>query len=203
MAPEILSTARPSPLRLWGFVCTAAGALLAGLGATRDWAVVGFAGDVSGRLDVPVKGVDVWEGKVVLVAALLALLATIAIRLVRKVSARTALGVVVVGLGATIMAMSISVAMRPQARFGGGEGLDQMAVDLAGQLGEDPATIRDQLQERYGATLRVDLGAGVWLALGGGLLVGVGGALSLAWARGLGDRSAADEARDRRDAGGS
>jgi len=183
MAPEILSTARPDPLRLWGFVCTAFGALLAGIGATRDWAVVGFPGDVHGRLDVPFKGVDVWEGKVVLAAALLALLSTIAMRLVHRAWTRLALAAVVIGLGALIMAMSISVAVRPEARLGGGDSIDAIAANFAEQLGEEPALIRDQLEKEFGAALRVDLGAGIWLALGGGVLTVVGGALSLAWAR--------------------
>lgn len=188
--PELLSTARPSATRLWGFLCLAAGALLAGLGATRDWAVVGFPGDVRGALDVPVKGTDVWEGKVVLAAAVLALSVMLAVRLVRGSQTRRLLAFGIATLGALVVALALSVAVRADARFGGSEGLDDMAVNLSKPLGADPAAVRSQLEQQFGLGLRVDLGPGVWLAGAGGVLIDIGGALTLAWVR----RRAASEA---------
>lgn len=183
MPPEILSTSRPSPLRLWGFVCVALGALLAGLGAVRDWAVVGFPGDLTGQLDVPIKGTDAWEGKVVLAGAALALIVLIAIRLSRSPRARRTGALAIVTFGALALALALSVAIRPTIRFGGTHGLDELAANLATQLDQDEAAIRAQLDQQFGDHLRVDLGTGVWLAMAGGLLTAVGGSLSRAWVR--------------------
>lgn len=181
--PEILSTTRPTPLRLWGFVLTAVGALLAGVGASMDWAVLGFTSDRGGALDVAVKGSDMWEGRVVLAAAVLALVATVALRLLTGTDARRATALLVVSLGALAMALAISVAIRADARFAGDGGLDEIATSLSARLDADPAAVRAQLREEFGTELRVDLGPGVWLTLLGGTLIVVGGSLSLAWAR--------------------
>lgn len=184
MPPEALSTARPTPLRLWGFLLTATGGALAGIGAVLDWAVVGFPSDAQRALDVPVKGIDVWEGKVVLVAALLALVGTVAMRLATGGRARMSLAVAVVVLGAIAAALALSVALRPEARLGGGEQLDEMAANLSEQLGGDETALREQLEQRFGDQLRVELGLGVWLSAAGGILVAGGGSLGLSWARG-------------------
>lgn len=188
--PEILSTARPSATRLWGFLCLVAGALLAGLGATRDWAVIGFPGDTKGVADVSVKGTDVWEGKVVLAAAVVALVVMLVVRLVRSTETRRILAFGIATLGALVLALALSVAVRTDARFGGAEGLDDMAANLAKQLGEDPAAVRTQLEQQFGKQLRVDLGSGVWVAAAGGVLIDVGGALTLAWVRRRGSSEA-------------
>jgi hypothetical protein len=196
MPPEILSTSRPSPLRLWGFVCVALGALLAGLGAVRDWAVVGFPGDVTGQLDVPIKGTDVWEGKVVLAAAALALIVLIAIRLARSPRARRTGALAIFTLGALALALALSVAIRPTTRFGGAHGLDELAANLSQQLDQPEAAIRAQLAQRFGNHLRVDLGPGIWLVTAGGILTALGGALSQAWVRrAAGGYEASEESR--------
>jgi hypothetical protein len=198
--PEILSTARPSATRLWGFLCLVGGALLAGLGATRDWAVVGFPGDATGTLDGSVKGTDVWEGKVVLAAAVLALVVLVAARLVRATETRRILAFGIATLGALVLALALSVAVRADARFGGAEGLDDVAANLAKQLDQDPAAIRAQLEQRFDEQLRVDQGSGIWLTLAGGLLIDVGGAVTLAWARRAGGGSEASAASRRSEA---
>ncbi len=181
--PEILSTARPTPIRLWGFLFLVAGAVVAGLGAVLDWATLGFPGDEQGTLDVAVKGVDVWEGKVVLASSALALLGMLAMRLVEGTETRRVLAFGIATLGALVIALALSVAMRADARFGGSEGLDEMAAGLAEQLGEDPASIRAELEEQVGDQLRVDVGVGVPVTVAGGVLIDVGGALGLLWVR--------------------
>jgi hypothetical protein len=181
--PEILSTARPSAIRLWGFLFLVAGAIAAGLGAVLDWAILGFPGDEQGTLDVAVKGVDVWEGKVVLASAALALVGMLAMRLVEGTGTRRAIAFGIATLGALVIALALSVAVRADARFGGTEGLDQMASGLAEQLGEDPAAVRAQLEEQVGDQLRVELGPGVPVAVVGGVLIDVGGALGLLWVK--------------------
>ena len=198
--PEILSTARPSATRLWGFLCLVVGALLAGLGATRDWAVLGFPGGAPGSPEAPVRGTDVWEGKVVLGAAVLALVVMLAVRVVRGTQRRRLLAFGIATLGAFVLALALSVAIRADARFGGSEGLDEMAANLADQLGEDPQAIRAQLEEQFADQLRVELGAGVWGAAAGGILIDVGGAVTLAWVRRTAGGSEASEASRRSEA---
>jgi len=161
MSSGILSLDRPTPLRLWGFLVTAVGALVAGLGSVLDWVVLGFPGDERGTLDVPVKGVDVWEGKVVLAAAVLSLVGTLVLRLLHGTDARRAVALGVVTLGALAMALAISVAIRADARFAGTDGVDEIAANLSEQLGTPIDEVRSQVQEEYGSQLRVELGAGV------------------------------------------
>lgn len=179
--PELLSTARPSALRLWGFLILVVGALLAGWGALSDWATVGFPGDTAGTLDVAVKGTDVWEGVVVLVAALASLVGLLALRLVRGPAARRVIAFGLATLGALVIALALSVAIRADARFGGAEGLDEVAANLAARLDEPVGAVRAQLEQQFRSQLVVDLGVGVWLAVAGGVLIDVGGALNLAW----------------------
>ena len=183
MPPEILSAARPTPLRLWGFLLTAAGVLVLGIGCVLDWAVLGFPGDVGGFLDVPVKGVDVWEGAVALGAGILALVGTLGLRLARGSDLRRALALGIVSLGALGMALAISVAMRADARFAGDQGLDEAVASLSEQLGISPGDARARLVDELDLAFDVELGPGVWLAAAGGLTVVIGGSISLAWAR--------------------
>src|SRR5262245_60334540 len=80
MARELLSATRPTRLRLFGFLVLVGGSVLAGVGATRLWATIGFVADTEGAADVFVYGTDVWEGKVVLLLAGVALVVMIAMR---------------------------------------------------------------------------------------------------------------------------
>jgi hypothetical protein len=183
MAEEIVSTARPSGLRLLGFVTLAVGALLAGIGATATWATVGFPGDVAGAADVPVKGTDVWEGKIVLVFAAAVLVALIALRLVRPGGGRSIVAVGVTIAGVVVVALTALDLVTAEDRFGGADGLEELARSVATQLGQPTERVRALLEQSFGATLRVDVGAGLPLALLGGVLLVVAGALALAWAR--------------------
>lgn len=180
--PEVLSTARPTPLRLAGFLCLASGAIAAGIGATRDWAVVGFPQDEAGAADVAFRGTDVWEGKAVLLVAVTALLAMLALRLSQGRATRKALAVLLIAIGVVVAALPFADALRSRERFGGGGGLDRMASVLAPRLDLPEDVVRRQLEEQYGASLRVEVAAGLWLSAAGGLLLACGGVLSLVWA---------------------
>lgn len=181
---EALSTTPPTPLRFAGFLALAAGALAAGFGATRDWALVGFPQDESGATDVPFRGTDVWEGKAVLLVAVAALVVMLALRLVQATSTRRALAVLLLAFGLAAVALPLADAFRATERFGGGEGLDRIAAGLASELELPEDVVRVQLQEQFGAALRVDVRPGLWVSAIGGLLLAAGGALSLAWASG-------------------
>ncbi len=183
MPSEILSTARPTRLRLAGFLCLAAGAVLAGVGATRVWAVIGFPGDTEHAADAPVHGTDVWEGKVVLLGAAIALVALLAMRLARSGRVRRALAILLIALGLACVALPVLDAFGAKDRFGGDAGVDLYAEWLAAELDLPEDVVRDQFTEQFDQALRVDVGLGLWLAAAGGVLLVVGGALSLAWIR--------------------
>jgi hypothetical protein len=183
MPPEILSTARPTTLRLAGFLALAAGATLAGIGAARDWAIVGFPQDVEGAADVAFRGTDVWEGKVVLLLAVAALLATLALRLAQAAPFRRSVAILLVAFGIVSLVLPVVDAARATDRFGGGDNVDRFAERLAAELELPVDVVREQLAELIDASLRVDLGAGLWMAAAGGLLLVVGGGLSLAYVR--------------------
>jgi hypothetical protein len=183
MGPELLSTARPSKLRLAGFATLTLGGVLLGVGALLTWATVGFPGDLQGTLDVKTKGVDVWEGEVALAIGVATLVGMIVMRLLRSARARrgVAVAILVAGLGAA--ALVASDALRADSRFGGSGGLDAIAHRLATRLGQPYPAIRIRVEKELGRVLRVDLGFGMFLAIAGGISAAAGGALSIAWAR--------------------
>lgn len=183
MSRELLSSARTTRLRLLGFLVLVGGSALAGVGATRLWATIGFVADTEGAADVAVYGTDVWEGKVVLLIAGLALVAMIVMRVTKSGALRRTLGVALVLLGLVCVALPLVAAIRADDRFGGAEGLDRMAQILSARLGLPEDVIREQLAEQFERDLRVEVGAGLWLSIGGGVLIATGGALGFAWAR--------------------
>lgn len=183
MAHEALSTARPTRLRLLGFLVLVGGSVLAGVGATRLWATIGFVADTEGTADVFVYGTDIWEGKVVLLIAGLALVAMIVMRTTTSGALRRTFGAGTIVLGLVCVALPLLAAIRADARFGGTEGLDRMARILSARLELPEDVIREQLAEQFERDLRVEIGPGLWLSVGGGVLIAAGGALGLAWAR--------------------
>ncbi len=177
--PEALSTSRPSALRLWGFLTVVVGAALAGLGALSTWAVIGFEGDTTGAADVASKGVDTWEGVVVLACAVGALIAIVVLRLVGSTSAKRALAASILVLGIVSCLSALSLAARAEDRLGG---FNLSAERLAEQLDRPVAEVRAELERQFGDVTRFDLATGVWLAVAGGALITVGGVLALVWA---------------------
>jgi hypothetical protein len=183
MSPGIWSTSRPSTLRLVGFLSVVIGSAAAGIGATREWAAIGFAADVQGAADVSVFGTDVVDGKVILLGAGIALVATLAMRLARSARVRKALGVLLIVLGIVCVVLTISTAVRARARFGGEEGLDRAARVLSQELRLPEDIVREQLAEQFEQDLRVEVQPALWLCALGGALMAAGGVLGLAWTR--------------------
>jgi hypothetical protein len=178
---EIASTARPTGLRVAGFACVALGAVLAGVGATREWATVGFAGDTEHQLDVPWNGIDGWEGKVVLLAATSALIVMLAMGISGSEGTRRALAIGLMILGLLCVALPVSDAIRAESRFGGVEGVDKLAESVAIKTGFTEEIARQQLEGLIDRGLRVGVSPGLWLTVAGGALLVAGGGLSLAW----------------------
>ncbi len=183
MATGLSSTARPTRLRLAGFVCIALGAVAAGVGATLEWATVGFAADTEHAADVPVHGTDVWEGKVVLFAAAAALLVLLAIRISGAATTRRGLAIVLIVLGALCVGLPVMDAVRSAERFGGVQGVDRLARTLSVQLGLPEDVVRARLSNLLEQELRVEIEPGLWLTAAGGVLLVVGGVLTFAWVR--------------------
>ena len=181
MTSGIASTARPAGLRIAGFVCVALGAVLAGVGATREWVAVGFTADTEHAADLSVHGVDVWEGKVVLFAATAALLVLLAMRISGSAGTRRGLAVVLIVLGALCIALPVADAARARDRFGGDEGFERFVASLSVRLGLPKDVIREQLAIQLDRDLRVEVSPGLWLTAAGGVLLVTGGALSVAW----------------------
>jgi len=183
MASEVTSTRRPTALRFAGFACVALGAVIAEVGATREWAAVGFAADLERAADVSVHGTDVWEGKVVLFAAVAALLVLLAMRTSGSGSTRRGLAIILVVLGALCVALPVAGAVRGEDRFGGVEGVDHLARAIAVELEIPVEVVREELAELLEQDLRVEIQPGLWLTALGGVLLVAGGVLGLAWVR--------------------
>jgi len=183
MSREIFSTARPTKLRLAGFLCLAVGAVAAGYGATADWVTIGFPADIERVVDVTVRGTDVWEGKAVLLGAVAALVTMLAMRLSRSEAVGRSLAVVLTIVGLAGFALPVLDAVRAEDRFGGVEGIDLLAEQLAAQLELPEDVVRDQLREEFQRSLRVEVERGIWISATSGILLVLGGTLSFVWVR--------------------
>ena len=182
MASEITSMARPTGIRLGGTAFVALGAIAAGVGATREWAAIGFSADVEHAADVSVHGIDVWGGKVVLFAAVAALLVMLAMRISGNRSTRRGLAIALIVLGAVCVALPVADAVRAKDRFGGVEGVDRLARTLSVQLGLPEEVVRERLADLFDQGLRVEISPGLWITAAGGVLLVAGGMLGLPWA---------------------
>jgi hypothetical protein len=181
MASEITSTARPTGLRLAGFAIVALGAVVGGVGATREWAAVGFVADTEHAADVTVHGTDVWEGKVVLFATVIALLMMIAMRISGAGATRRWLAIALIALGALCVALPVMDAVRAEDRFGGVEGTDLLVRSVSVELGLPEDVVRERLTDLLEQDLRVEIGRALWVAVLGGVLLVAGGIASLVW----------------------
>jgi hypothetical protein len=182
MAPEPepkMDLSRPSPLRLVGFLAVAIGGLLLGVGSALNWAVVGFFG--SHALDVPTRGVDVWEGKVTLAIGVLVLLAIVAMRISSKGSVRRAAAIAITLVGLFASGLMVATVIRGKDRFADQSELGKIAAQLS-KAGAGPvADILRSLQANFAEHISFSRGSGLWLTLAGALLAAIGGILSLRW----------------------
>ena len=102
MGSELMSTARPTTLRVWSFLGLTTGGTLLAIGALMPWAAI------RPFLDAQVRGVDVIEGTLALIAGVCVLLAMLAMRVVGTLRGRVWLAsvVLVLSVGAVIAALS-------------------------------------------------------------------------------------------------
>jgi hypothetical protein len=157
-----LDASRPSGLRAAGFLLTAAGGFLIGLGAVGVWLTVGIPGESA---HTSIRGTDLPDGRVTLVCAVLVLVSLVASRLVRSRRARVTLAVL--ALVAALVAAAWAIAFLAA-------GDDRSAV-------VQTIGVPKELWVRFGVFR--DIGLGVWLVAAGGALGSAGAVLTLSWAR--------------------
>jgi hypothetical protein len=183
MRAELLSTSRPTTLRLVGFALAAVGALAAGMGALLPWVSVGFTADVRHLVDVSIAGVDVWDGIVVLIAALAALILVLSMRVSRSFVARQAMAGVIglAGLSiAIVVGLDIASAER---RFGAADVRSSVVDGVSRRIGQPSDVVRPLLERALAEGLRVQLRFGLVLSFVGGLALILAGVLGARWAR--------------------
>lgn len=183
MAGELLSTARPSRLRLLGFLAIGVGALLVGVGSVREWVQVGLKSDVRGAIDVPVNGTDEWQGKALIIGAVIALALMLVMRLATSAATRRVLAAAVMAIGIAAAATGLLFVAGVEDRYARTDGIDVLAQEIARETGDAVDVVKDALLVALRGELRVDVGAAIWLVVAGGIVLAIGGALSLAWVR--------------------
>jgi hypothetical protein len=172
MRTELASSARPTRLRLAGFIALTVGALLISLGSLMDWATVR-------PFDTPTRGVDLWEGDVTLAIGLVILVVMLAMRVVGAARRAAVALLLVLGIAAAILAAS--VVARAHDRFTSPDQRDRIARELSAQLGLPYARVRSRLEAAFDARFHVSLEMGIFAVMAGGAMAAVGGGLSLAW----------------------
>lgn len=179
MGPEILSAARPTRLRLAGFLALTLGGVLIGLGSLTDWATIR-------PFDTPTRGVDIWEGVVTLGIGVAMLVGMVVMRLLATLAARRAVAIAILVLGLVVSALAAAVALNAEPRFTAPAERDRLAMEEAARRGLPFDQVRAEIEAAFDARFEVSLEAGMYLVIAGGLLGALGGALSLAWASGQG-----------------
>jgi hypothetical protein len=171
-SPE-LSAAPPSSLRLWGFLLTAAGALLAGIAALMVWVTVGLKGaDV---LNAAYHGTDLADGRLVLTGAVVMLIAVLGSRFVRTRNSRIVVAMLAITAGLLAAVVGASFLITASSRFA------PVSDALIQAIAEAQKTTPEAIVAKFGGFTDVSLAP--WLALVGGVLGLVGGVLTLRWAR--------------------
>jgi hypothetical protein len=170
----MLSTERPSSLRLIQFAFTALGGLLMGVGALLTWARVSLGPDIEG---VETKGVDVVEGKVVLGVAVLVLLSIPLLRRAPSTGARRALVALVLLASLAAGALTLWDIVAKDDRLG-----LPVLDETQRQVAEDTGLPLPGIKQLQALTF-VELEPGIYVALAGAALGVIGGALGLAWIR--------------------
>ena len=163
--------------RALAFGLCAAGALVAGIGATLPWITVGLKADTEGVLDETFHGIDLVGGLIALVAAIAVLAMLFAMRLLAARARRAlALGLMLAGLA--IITVTLLVGLDPSARAEA-----EMARAAAKAGGMTIAEAEQLIATQPDFAVRSELGVGLWLSALGGVLVVAGSIANTAWAR--------------------
>ena len=159
-------------MRATGFLLTALGALVAGVGAMLDWITVTVPG-LPDEVAPTDRGVDLVEGQVALALAVVALVAVLVSRIGATTTARKGAATLTLIAGIGLVVIAGGEALTAETRF-----VDDAIDDIAAMI--------ENLDEAAAATLEelleVQLGLGLWLTLAGGVATTAGGFVTLAWA---------------------
>ena len=175
MTREIVSTARPSMLRLAGFLALTTGGLMISLGSLMTWAKVP-------PFDTPTRGTDLWEGKVTIAIGVAVLVGMVAMRLMATATARRAVAMAILALGLSAMAIAAADAVRATSRFTSSDQRDRIARELSADLHLPYEEVRSRLAAIYEERFHVSVQPGLFVVMAGGVVAAIGGALSVAWA---------------------
>ncbi len=176
----VLDVSKPTPLRLFGFLFTAAGGLLIALASIQTWATVGIVDDRQGVLDTVIPGVDRVDGMATLVMGVVMLIALVALRIVGSTAARRALALLILACAAASLVIGILDASDVSGRFqdAGAEKI----IETVSQARDVPIEeVRRQYEAIGSGIIDFTPGIGLWLVIGGGAVGLVGGLLDLAW----------------------
>lgn len=171
----MMATHRPTALRLAGFLATALGGLLVGLGSVMTWATVAL-GTSTTLAPLETKGIDVAEGRIALAAGALMLIAIPAMRLSGRTARRAWASLVVVAALAA-GGLALSAAARADGRLGLGA-----AEDEARRISEETGLPYDALLAKLQEVTAVEVQPAIYLVVAGGVVGALGGALGLVWA---------------------
>lgn len=174
----LVAIARPSPLRLAGFLATVLGAALLGFGSLMTWVKVGVPGQPS--LTETYVGLDLTEGKVALLAAAVLLIGLMALRGARTRTAQKAISAVLIVAGLAGLGAAAYVLTSAETRYQDAS-VDFVASAIAEQQHIPFEQARQLVVSRAGQ-LDVTKDLGLWLAVAGGVLATFGGVLDLLWA---------------------
>jgi drug/metabolite transporter (DMT)-like permease len=156
---------RDHRLRVIGFLMIVGGTLLAGVGAVIDWVSVRIAGIDLGDVIPVSKGVDLWQGKLILAMAGAALICVLASRLAERLAVRRAAAAVVIVAGLVVVGIAGAYGVS------GASSAERDELEIA----------REEFPNLPDGALEGHLEIGVWVSLAGGVLTAVGGVLALAW----------------------
>jgi hypothetical protein len=174
-----LDLSNPDPLRVAGFLTTVFGALVAGVGATLTWVTVGI--EAAAEVDSVTKGVDVWDGRVVLGCAVAMLVAVLVTRMAGSPMVRRSAAAAVIVAGIVCLVVGGAFLGMASSRFDpvDDERLASAIADATGvPIDQVTATLGDVVDELGAHT---ELGVGPYLAIVGGLAGAIGGVLVLTW----------------------
>jgi hypothetical protein len=166
--------ARPTRLRLWGFILTVGGGALIAIGALLTWVSVDYRGITTKEL-----GVDLKPGMVCLAVGVIAILAILVLRAVHSIPLRRAISIAVVLAGLVAIVLGVrELSIKDHLLF---TGVRTFAEALHQQSGLPAKDLAAQIRAGLQKSGSVNVGIGLWITIAGGAVTLVGGILDLLW----------------------
>ena len=177
-----LDVSRPTPLRLLGFLFTAAGGLLIALGSLLTWATVGIVSDTEGVLDTAIPGIDRAEGVATLAMGVAILIGLVALRVVASQAARRAVALLITVCAAGALLVGLLDLSDTRSRFDDA-GAERIIETVSQERSVPIEEARRGFEEIDSSVIEITRGSGLWTLVAGGALGLIGGLLDLVWVR--------------------